>query len=101
MSQIQTHPDVERVIPDNGLDISPPSLGASGSLHVMGVSQDDVQYLMDRCGVRLKEGRLLKPRTNEIMLSEEVARALGLGLGDRIDRSINEEYYWQTCGQTI
>jgi len=95
VSQIQTHPDVERVIPDNGLDISLPSLGASGSLHMMGVSQDNVQYLMDRFGVRLKEGRLLEPRTNEIMLSEEVARALGLGLGDQIDRLINGDYYWQ------
>ena len=95
VSQIQTHPDVARVIPDNGLDISPPALGASGSLHVMGVSENDVQYLMDRCSVRLKEGRLLEPRTNEIMLSEQVARALDLGLGDRIDRSINKEYYWQ------
>lgn len=95
VSQIQTHPDVERVIPDNGLNISLPSLGASGSLHMMGVSQNNVQYLMDCCSVRLKEGRLLEPRTNEIMLSEQVARALDLGLGDRIDRSINKEYYWQ------
>lgn len=94
VSQIQTHPDVERVIPDNGLNIALPSFGASGSLHLMGVSQDDVQYLMDRCGVRLKEGRLLEPRTNEIMLSEETARALNLELGDQIDRSINAEYYW-------
>jgi ABC-type lipoprotein release transport system permease subunit len=95
VSQIQTHLDVARVIPDNGLDISLPSLGVSGNLHMMGVSQDNVQYLMDRFGVRLKEGRLLEPRTNEIMLSEQVARALDLGLGDRIDRSINKEYYWQ------
>ena len=95
VSQIQTHPDVARVIPDNGLNISLPSLGASGSLHMMGVSQDNVQYLMDHFSVRLKEGRLLEPRTNEIMLSEQVARALDLGLGDRIDRSINNEYYWQ------
>lgn len=61
----------------------------------MGVSQDDVQYLMDHCSVRLKEGRLLEPRTNQIMLSEEIARALDLQLGDEIDRSINEEYYWE------
>jgi ABC-type lipoprotein release transport system permease subunit len=48
---------------------------------------------MAHFGLRLKEGRMFEPRTNEIMLSEEVARALGLQLGDRIDRSINERYY--------
>jgi ABC-type lipoprotein release transport system permease subunit len=91
--QIQAHPDVARVISDNGLTIAVPTLGGIGAVHLMGVSQDDVQYLMERCGVRLKQGRLLEPRTNEFMLSEEIARALELELGDRIDRSIDASYY--------
>jgi ABC-type lipoprotein release transport system permease subunit len=95
VSQIQTHPGVARIIPENGLSISLPGLGASDSLNLLGVSQDDVQYLMDHCGVRLKEGRLLEPRTNGMMLPEEVARALDLRLGDQIDRSVNTEYYWE------
>jgi len=91
--QIQAHPDVDRMISDNGLTIAVPTLGGIGSMHLIGVSQDDVQYLMEHCGVRLKEGRLLEPRTNEFMLSEEIARALELETGDRVDRSINEDYY--------
>ncbi|MDY6877114.1 MAG: ABC transporter permease [Chloroflexota bacterium] len=91
--QIQAHPDVARVIWDNGLAISVPTLGGIDAMHLMGVSQDDVQYLMERCGVRLKEGRLLEPSTNEFMLSEETARALDLELGDRIGRSIDASYY--------
>jgi ABC-type antimicrobial peptide transport system permease subunit len=91
--QIQAHPDVERMISDNGLAIAVPTLGGIGSMHLIGISQDDVQYLMEHCGVRLKEGRLLEPRTNEFMLSEEIARALELEIGDRVDRSINENYY--------
>jgi ABC-type lipoprotein release transport system permease subunit len=91
--QIQAHPDVARVVWDNGLTIAVPTLGGIGAMHLMGVPQDDMQYLMDRCGVHLKEGRLLEPRTNEFMLSEETARALDLELGDRIDRSIDESYY--------
>jgi len=91
--QIQAHPDVDRMISDNGLTIAVPTLGGIGSMHLIGVSQDDVQYLMEHCGVRLKEGRLLEPRTNEFMLSEEIARALELEIGDRVDRSINENYY--------
>jgi predicted lysophospholipase L1 biosynthesis ABC-type transport system permease subunit len=48
---------------------------------------------MERCGVRLKEGRLPEPRTNELVLSEEIARALDLELGDQIDRSLDGTYY--------
>jgi len=93
VSQIETHPDVARVIPDNGLYISPPALIGLDNLRLMGVSQDDAQYLMAHYGVRLKEGRMFEPRTNEIMLSEEVVRALGLEIGDEIARSINDTYY--------
>ena len=91
--QIQAHPDVERLIADNGFEIAVPTLGGTESMHLMGVSQDDVQYLLEQCRVRLKEGRLLEPRTNEFLLSEETARALGLENGDRVDRSVNEDYY--------
>jgi ABC-type lipoprotein release transport system permease subunit len=93
VSQIQTHPAVARVVPDNGLSISPPSLIGTDSLRLLGVSQDDAQYLVDHYGVRLKEGRMFEPRTNEIVLSEEVARALGLQIGDRVGRAIHERYY--------
>ena len=48
---------------------------------------------MGQCGVRLKDGRMLEPRTNEILLSEEVARALDLQLGDEIGRAIDQDYY--------
>jgi putative ABC transport system permease protein len=93
LSRIQAHPSTARVIPDNGLQISPPTLIGRDSLRLMGVSQDDARYLMDQCKVRLRVGRMFEPRTNEIVLSEEVARALGLQLGDQIDRSISDEYY--------
>jgi len=92
-SQIQAHPDVARVIPDNGLRIQPPTLIGVDDVRLMGVSHEDVLYLMDRFGVRLKEGRMFEPRTNEILLSEEVVRALGSQIGDQIDRSIHDRYY--------
>jgi putative ABC transport system permease protein len=94
ISRIQSHPDVERVVPENGLWIDQPALINPYNVSLLGISQDDLQYLIDRCGMRIKEGRLLEPRTNEIMLSEEVARALGLQLGDQIARSIDPEAYF-------
>jgi ABC-type antimicrobial peptide transport system permease subunit len=92
-SQIQAHPDVARVVQDNGLSISSPSLIGTDDLRLLGVSQEDAQYLMDHVGVRLKEGRMFEPRTGGVVLSEEVARALGLQVGDQIGRTIDERYY--------
>jgi len=92
-SQIQTHPGVERAIPDNGLNISVPSLIGVDNLHLMGVSPTDAQSLMDHYAVHLGQGRLFEPRTNEIVLCEQVARALGLQVGDQVDRSVDDVYY--------
>jgi len=93
VSQIQTHPDVVRAIPDNGLGISLPSLLGTDSQRLLGVSPENAQYLMQHCGVRLKEGRMFEPRSNEFVLSEEVARALDLELGSEIARAIDQDYY--------
>jgi ABC-type antimicrobial peptide transport system permease subunit len=93
VSQIQTHPDVARTIPDNGLGISLLSLLGTDTQRLLGVSPEDAQYVMQHCGVRLKEGRMFKPRTNEIVLSEEIARALDLELGSEIGRAIDRGYY--------
>lgn len=94
VSRIQSHPDVERVIPEKGLAILQPALVNSYNVPLLGIRQEDLPYLMGRFGLRIQEGRLLQPRTNEIMLSEEVARALGLTLGDRIDQSIDPDAYY-------
>ncbi len=93
MPQIQTHPDVAQVISDHGLGIYPPTLLGWDNLHFMGVSPEEAQYLMEVCGARVKEGRLFAPRTNEVVLSEEVVRALRLRLGDSIDRSLDKTVY--------
>jgi ABC-type antimicrobial peptide transport system permease subunit len=91
--QIQTHPDVARAVPDSGLGISLPSLLGTDSQRLLGVSPENAQYLMQHCGVRLKDGRMFEPRTNEFVLSEEVARALDLELGSEIGRAIDQDTY--------
>jgi ABC-type antimicrobial peptide transport system permease subunit len=93
VSQIQTHRDIARTIPDNGLWISPPTLIGRDTQRLLGLSPQDAQVLMQHCGVRLKEGRLFKPRTNEIVLSEEVVRALDLQVGSEIARAIDQDAY--------
>jgi ABC-type lipoprotein release transport system permease subunit len=93
VARIRVHPGVAHVVPLQRLFINMPLGPATGSWSLLGVSEADVPLLMELCDVRLKEGRSAQPRTNEIVLSEEVASALGLEIGDRIGRAINESYY--------
>ena len=94
-SLLRAQPDVEQVIPENGMgiNISVPSLVVRSPIRVLGIREPDLEYVIDISGLRLKAGRLIRPRTGEILLSEEVAGALGLRVGDQIDRSLNEGYY--------
>jgi ABC-type lipoprotein release transport system permease subunit len=93
VSQVQTHPDVAHSIPDNGLRITLPTLLGTDSQDLLGVSPQDAQVLMQTCSVRLKEGRMFEPHTNELVLSEEIVRALDLELGSEIGRAIDQDYY--------
>lgn len=94
LSQIRAHPDVDRVITENGMQISWPSLFGGGSFNFFGVAEEDMNFLVDLSDVRLKEGRLLEARTNEVVLPEDIANALELQLGDRIGISIDKNYYY-------
>jgi ABC-type lipoprotein release transport system permease subunit len=94
VAQIRTHPDVAHVIPEIDIPIFAPSMaGGLTKFAIMGVPEDSLSTLVDVCNVRLKEGRLPHPRTNEIVLSEEIARTLNLHIGDPIGHTINEQYY--------
>ena len=95
VSQIRTHPDIKRAIPENGsgLTINVPSIVVSSSSPMLGIRQDDVQAVLDACNLRLREGRMLRPNTNEFLISAEHARALNLKPGDEIGRGVDEEHY--------
>jgi ABC-type lipoprotein release transport system permease subunit len=99
VAQIRTHPDVAQVIEEKGLPMELPALG--GEYHLFGLTKADMQVLMDTCGLRLKEGRLPRPRTSEMLLSEEVANAMGIGIGGQIDRSIGEDWSGDNYYQAI
>lgn len=92
VSQIRAHPDVARAIPERTLYIDVP-MNTSGGFSLFGIPEPDLQFLIDVCNLRLKEGRLLRARTNELILSEGLADALMLQVGDPVGRSINEDYY--------
>lgn len=95
VSQIRTQPDIEHVIPENGSDlvINVPSIVFASSSPILGIRQEDVQAVLDTCDLHLRQGRMLRPNTNEFVISVEFADALGLRIGDTIGRGIAAEYY--------
>ncbi len=92
VAQIRAHPDVAAVLPENGLYVGVP-MGMVVPATVLGVTEADLPVVMEACDLRLKEGRLISPRTSEIVLSEEIARALDLTIGDHASYEINADYY--------
>jgi len=86
VSQIRTHPGVEHVIQERGMTIELTSLFFR-PVRLFGVTEADMQVLMEAFGLRLKQGRLPQSQTNEMILSEEIVRAMDIQIGDRIGRS--------------
>ena len=91
VSQIRSHPDVARVMQELGLFMTWPPI--SGSSHLFGVTESDMPALLDVCDLRLKEGRLPQPRTNELVLSETMANGAKVRIGDEISRLSNEDWF--------
>jgi ABC-type lipoprotein release transport system permease subunit len=95
LAQIRANPDVAQVIPTTSIWITVPGLmaGTGHGFSLWGLTEDDMPHVLERCGATLKEGQLLEPRTNGLLLSEEVAASLDLQVGDRIHHSINPDLY--------
>jgi ABC-type lipoprotein release transport system permease subunit len=90
-ARIRTHPAVARVIPTVELwaMIEVPPVNRT-TIRTYGVSEDDMRVLIDLYGVQLEEGRLPRPRSNEIVLSKAMAMNRGLRVGDKIGRPVYE-----------
>jgi ABC-type lipoprotein release transport system permease subunit len=87
VARVQAHPAVERVIPVAprshmlGANI-PPFTGAEAS--PFGVYAEDMAYLVALYDLELKEGRLPRPGTNEMVIPEALAQNRDLEVGDVI-----------------
>jgi ABC-type antimicrobial peptide transport system permease subunit len=90
VSQIRSHPDVAQVMQEKGVMLIWPPI--SGDSRLFGVPESDMQSLLDICDLRLKEGRLPQPRTNEMVLSETMARGAKVWVGDEINSSSNQDW---------
>jgi ABC-type lipoprotein release transport system permease subunit len=96
MAQIRANPDVARAMPATigpGVELPEVMGGGSGYWNLLALMEEDVAYLIERCGATLQEGQLLQPRTNGIVLSQQVAANLDLQVGDVFYNAINPALY--------
>ena len=95
VARIRANPDVAHVAPTSLIWITLPGvMGGEGSgFYLLGLMEEDMPYILERCGATLKEGQLPGPRTNGLLFSENVAASLDLQVGDTIHKSINSERY--------
>jgi ABC-type lipoprotein release transport system permease subunit len=87
VARVEAHPAVERVIPMapryTMLKVTIPPF-ASADASPFGVHAEDMAYLVEMYGLELKEGRLPRPGTNEMVIPEALAQNRDLEIGDVI-----------------
>jgi ABC-type antimicrobial peptide transport system permease subunit len=91
-AQIRAHPNVAQVLPQNNIEIAVPNVGGLGFyFRLLGLREADVGTVLAQSGVTLVEGQLPLPRTNGVALSQEIATALDLEIGDTFDETQDDE----------
>ena len=92
VGQIQSHPAVARTIPAISLGIQmilPP--GGTTDVRLFGVSEDDLLDLLALFGMQVQDGRLPRPRSNEIVLSAAITANRDLHVGDIVGGESDDE----------
>ena len=95
IAQLRANPEVEQVVPSILIQIGLPHVlgGESDWFYLIGLDEADLPAIMEHCGAKLQQGDVVRPRTNGILLSEEVAANLNLEVGDTIHNTIDRERY--------
>jgi ABC-type lipoprotein release transport system permease subunit len=93
LAQIRANPDVANIISTTVIRIQIPGmLGQSFQFDLLGLSEADVPYILDRFAATLKDGHLLESGTNELLLSQDLATILGVEVGEPYD-ILSSEFY--------
>jgi ABC-type antimicrobial peptide transport system permease subunit len=85
VGQIKSHPAVAHTIPaiPLGMQVILPPIGGA-DVYIYAVSETDLPILLELFDVQVQQGRLPRPRSNEILLSTAIATNRDLHVGDVI-----------------
>lgn len=84
VSQVRTHPSVDRAVTAMELYLLSVAIPGAGSSDFASyaVSEEDALYLAQAYGLELAEGHLPRPRTNDIAIPQALAQNRDLQIGD-------------------
>ncbi len=84
LARLQSNPDIAKIIPSTFIRTELPGMmpGLGFQFDLLGLLNEDMVYLLERSSGTLKEGHLPQPGTAEIVLSEDMANVLDVGVGD-------------------
>jgi hypothetical protein len=89
-AQVRALPGVDKVQRDTYSNIDLNMLAGNANFDLFGLSEQDTNDLLTYYGDHVSRGRLPRRDAPEIVLSEEVARARGVGIGDLVGSDVNE-----------
>ena len=89
-AKVKALPGVAKVERDTYSNIDLNMLAGDANFDLYGLNAQDTQDLLSYYGDRVSQGRLPRQDAPEVVLSEEVARARGVGIGDVVGSDVNE-----------
>jgi putative ABC transport system permease protein len=90
VQNIRTFPAVASVIHFKSMVTNVRLIAGTTSFGILAVDDADMTDLLALYDVKINEGRLPRPGSNEMALSEPIAKAKGLSVGSQMGRSIDE-----------
>lgn len=90
INELKNNSDVEKIIPFIPYTTRYIVPGSLSTTDILGVRTEDMEYLMQKHNITLKEGRLPLEGNKEVALDLRVAKNKNVKLGDKIGNSINK-----------
>jgi len=91
VEKIAAHPAVERVIDSRSCFVKVKTLVGPVPFNLRAAKKEEADYLLQKAGARVKEGRLPAPNTGEVALHEYLMRANGWALDHEFGLAVDED----------
>jgi hypothetical protein len=91
LQQIAAHPSVERMIDSRNCFVRVKTLIGPMPFNLRAGRKDEMDFLLDRIGARIREGRMPEPGTNEVAVHENIMKANGWSIGREFGVDVDEE----------
>ena len=89
--KISAHPDVERLIDSRNCFMRVKTIIGPVPYQLRSAKADEIPYLLELAGARLKEGALPRAGTNEVALHENLMKANGWTLGREFGMEVDQK----------